>query len=261
VPYALPQDNEEINRLDFQHYLLRHAFRGNFAAPMGSPRTILDVGCGTGRWAREVAQAFPAARVVGIDINPPPAEAAPSVNFTFAPGNVLEGLPFPDASFDFTHMRLMFLAIPANRWEFVARELARVTRPGGWVELVEAGLEENGGPALDQLLAWGSEMLQRRGIDSTYGSRIGELLKTTDLAQVESRKLAIPLGAWGERVGRMMETDFFSGVRALEGVIASMKIATPEEFQSMLTAAQRYVNTAEARCVAPFYIAWGQRPS
>ena len=266
VPYALPQDSEEINRLDFQHYLLRHAFRGNFAAPIRKPQTILDVGCGTGRWAREMAQAFPDARVAGVDINTPPADAqahtgARQGRFAFTPGNVLEGLPFSDASFDFTHMRLMFLAIPADRWEYVARELARVTRPGGWIELVEAGPEEQGGADVDQLLAWGTAMLQRRGIDANYGRRIGDLLRTTGLAHVQTRSLAIPLGAWGERVGVMMEADFFSGIRALEGPIAALGIAPQAEFQRTLAAAQTYVNTPEARCVAPFYIAWGQRPS
>ena len=267
VPYALPQDTEEINRLDFQHYLLRHAFRGNFAAPLRKPRAILDVGCGTGRWAREMAQAFPDARVAGVDIKPPPAEAlAPTgeprqAHFAFTPGNVLEGLPFPDASFDYTHMRLMFLAIPADRWEHVARELVRVTRPGGWIERVEAGPEEHGGRDMDQLLAWGTEMLRRRGIDADYGRRIGELPRLVGLAHVQKRDLTIPLGAWGERVGVMMEADFFSGIRALEGPIAALGVASKDDFQRTLAAAQAYVNTPGARCVAPFYIAWGQRPS
>lgn len=267
VPYALPQDTEEVNRLDFQHYLLRFAFRGNFAAPIGNPQTILDVGCGTGRWAREMAQSFPAARVYGLDINSPSAEALESKgesqqgSFIFTPGNALEGLPFPDASFDFTHMRLMFLAIPADRWEYVAGELVRVTRPGGWIELVEAGPEEHGGPDMDQLLAWGTEMLRRRGIDADYGRRIGGLLKQVGLRQAQRRDLAIPLGAWGERVGVMMEADFFSGIRALEGPITKLGIASQADFQRTLMAAQAYVNTPKARCVAPFYIAWGQRPA
>jgi SAM-dependent methyltransferase len=259
VPYALPQDTEEINRLDFQHYLLRYAFHGNFAAPLRDPHAILDVGCGTGRWAREMAQAFPSAHVAGVDINTPLAGDARSGNFDFTTGNVLDGLPFPDASFDFTHMRLMFLAIPVDRWEFVVRELVRVTRPGGWIELVEAGPEEQGGRDLDLLLTWGTEMLRRRGIDATYGRRVGELLGRAQLSQVGMRDLAIPLGNWGERVGVMMEADFFSGIRALEGVIASMQIATREEFQRALAAAQAYVHQPDARCIAPFYIAWGQR--
>ncbi len=51
IPYVLPRDLEEMNRLDFQHYVLRQAFKGNFLAPVENPVAILDVGTGTGRWA------------------------------------------------------------------------------------------------------------------------------------------------------------------------------------------------------------------
>ena len=49
VPYALPSDLGEMNRLDFQHFVLRQAFKGNYAAPVRKPSSILDVGSGTGR--------------------------------------------------------------------------------------------------------------------------------------------------------------------------------------------------------------------
>src|SRR5512146_364277 len=117
VPYALPSDLSETNRLDFQHYMLRQAFKGIYAAPIGTPGAILDVGAGTGRWAKEMAELFPRARVVALDIKEPaeseqsqPGGAAsdprPSA-YTFVRGNILEGLPFPDATFDFTHQRLL----------------------------------------------------------------------------------------------------------------------------------------------------------
>ena len=71
VPYVLPKDMGEVNRLDFQHYMMRAALHGNYAAPISAPESILDVGCGTGRGAIEMAQLFPAARVVGVDVGPP----------------------------------------------------------------------------------------------------------------------------------------------------------------------------------------------
>jgi ubiquinone/menaquinone biosynthesis C-methylase UbiE len=52
----LPKDEGEINRLDFQHFMLRYVLRGNFAAPIRAPRDILDVGCGTGTLAIDVAR-------------------------------------------------------------------------------------------------------------------------------------------------------------------------------------------------------------
>ena len=77
MPYPLPKDMDEINRLDFQHFLLRTGLRGNFAAPIGQPTDILDVGCGSGRWAMEVAALFPQGRVIGFDLVPPPDDANP----------------------------------------------------------------------------------------------------------------------------------------------------------------------------------------
>ena len=66
--YLLPKDSTEINRLDFQHYLLRQALKGNYLAPIRDPGYILDVGAGTGRWGREMAMCFPASHVMGIDL-------------------------------------------------------------------------------------------------------------------------------------------------------------------------------------------------
>src|SRR5579864_7787970 len=68
VPYVLPTDMDEVNRLDFQHYMMRYGLRGNFAAPIGAPASILDVGSGTVRWAIEMAELFPQAQVVGVDV-------------------------------------------------------------------------------------------------------------------------------------------------------------------------------------------------
>ena len=71
VPYLFPSDLGEAQRLDFQHYMLRYTLKGNYAAPLKAPRDILDIGCGTGRWAMEMAQQFPGASVTGVDIAPP----------------------------------------------------------------------------------------------------------------------------------------------------------------------------------------------
>ncbi len=160
APYQLPSDMQETNRLDFQHYMLRYAMRGIYAAPVERPGGILDAGCGTGRWALEMATIFPDANVVGVDIAQPPVEDPTTLagfqarpdNFAFIQSNILEApLPFADNTFDYTHMRLLFLAIPADRWPGVIRELVRVTRPGGWVELVEGGFSQGVGPSLRPL--------------------------------------------------------------------------------------------------------------
>src|SRR6185312_2694638 len=94
VPFMLPADMREVNRLDFQHYLLRNVFQGNYAAPIRDPASILDVGTGTGRWAHEMAMTFPRAKVLGLDITAPRVEEGPGrdqrpPNYAFVLGNVL----------------------------------------------------------------------------------------------------------------------------------------------------------------------------
>jgi SAM-dependent methyltransferase len=269
----------EINRLDFQHYLLRYAFRGNYAAPINQPSSILDVGAGTGRWAREMAAQFPLADAVGFDIVAPP-DAAPAspdaaarregprssgtltgwpTNYRFVKGNVLEGLPFPTASFDFVHMRLMVLALPAERWPFVVGELVRVTRPGGWVESVEYGGERQGGPAIMQLMRWGTQASALRGIDTGYSTRVGALLSASGLANVRSQELDIPLGAYGGRVGVMNGVDLLTAMEALSSLYIEQGITTKPEFERTLQAARAEINSRRYRTISPFYIAYGQR--
>jgi SAM-dependent methyltransferase len=185
IPYVWPRDLEEKNRLDFQHYVLRQAFKGNVLAPVGNSHEILDVGTGTGRWARAVAAVFPTANVIGLDLNTPPVDEQAEAggeelrppNYAFVPGNLLEGLPFADASYDYVHMRLLVLAMPHDRWPVVVNELIRVTHPGGWVESVEVIEDQQGGPAVDQIMGWVSAMLQLRGIDIADGSRVGGLMQ------------------------------------------------------------------------------------
>lgn len=267
APYVLPRDDQEINRLDFQHYMLRYALRGNFAAPTGSPASILDVGSGTGRWAMEMAAYFPDTNVVATDIVTPSAEST-SVpefgpekrpeNYTFVPGNVLNGLSFADGSFDYVHMRLLIFAIPEAAWPTVARELIRVTRPGGWIELVETGPQQNGGPAMDMLVDWITQASERRGVNPLIGPRVAEFLSGTGAINVKKRDIALPVGEAGGRIGKMAATDIFSVMTGVKALVTSQGIASEEEYTAALNQARADINRYQ--CTLPFYLAFGQRP-
>jgi SAM-dependent methyltransferase len=153
----------ETQRLDFQFYLIRSILHGNHASPLrGDLTSILDVGCGTGRWVMEMARTFPGAQVVGLDIEPPQSGQVLAPNTCFVQANLLDGLPFADRSFDFTHQRLLVLAIPAAHWPAVVGELVRDVQVrtlqvpvGKWGGHTGALLEKNilaGFPALKPLL-------------------------------------------------------------------------------------------------------------
>lgn len=266
APYLLPKDMEETSRLDFQHYVIRYALKGNYAAPLSSPRTILDVGTGTGRWAREIAELFPNANVIGSDVVEPPADKLSSQggydprppNYTFVAANVLEGLPFADASFDFVHQRLLFLAVPADRWPNVVQELARVTAPGGWVELVESGLLVNPGPATSTYEGWTQALGRRRGIDMAVTPMVGGYLDAAGLVNTQRRTIEIPLGRWGGRLGQMMAQNIFAAFQSVRPALLGQGITTEQEYNRIMGALME--EWERQHSTTPFYVSWGQRP-
>jgi len=124
--------------------------RRNFIAPIKNPHTILDAGCGTGRWGSEMAKMFPKASVYASDIHPPAedslaivgAEGVKPENLTVFEGDISQGvINHWNNLFDFTHMRAMVIALPDAVWDTAVNGLVAMTAPGGWVELVDTNFE------------------------------------------------------------------------------------------------------------------------
>jgi ubiquinone/menaquinone biosynthesis C-methylase UbiE len=100
---------------------------------------ILDAGCGTGEGASRLAELFPRALVLGVDIVDPHLELGRARYVNLAPRLKFEHqsifeLKAADRSFDLTVCRHVLHSIPhADR---VIAELARVTRRGGYLHLI-----------------------------------------------------------------------------------------------------------------------------
>src|SRR4051794_2842473 len=84
-----------------------------------------------------MAYEYPSAIFIGVDISPIfPSEKKKPENATFLQ-NMLDGLPFEDNTFDFVYQRSLASAISEDQWKCdVIHELYRVTKPGGWIELM-----------------------------------------------------------------------------------------------------------------------------
>ena len=100
---------------------------------------VLDAGCGTGEITYRLAQAFPQSRFLGIDIIDSHLEAARARCAPFGERVRFENrsifnLELSDRHFDLAVCRHVLQAIPhADR---AIAELARVTKPGGWLHLI-----------------------------------------------------------------------------------------------------------------------------
>ncbi|KAJ3100125.1 hypothetical protein HK100_004771 [Physocladia obscura] len=99
----------------------------------------LDVGCANGWWLDSINKTYPSAELYGVDIATDVITAAlkrlPAAKFSFA--NVAVGLPFDNDTFDYTHQRQLCLGLQKEEFPLAIQELIRVTKNGGWIELVE----------------------------------------------------------------------------------------------------------------------------
>jgi SAM-dependent methyltransferase len=100
---------------------------------------ILDAGCGTGEASSRLAKLFPEAQILGVDIIDAHLELARKRYADFAPRLRFEhqtvfGLNAGDKTFDLTVCRHVLHSIPHA--DQVIAELARVTRPGGYLHLI-----------------------------------------------------------------------------------------------------------------------------
>ena len=92
-------------RLDRLQIVFRSVLKKNVFAPISAnPRHILDVGTGSGAWCIEVADQYPSANVVGIDLSPIQDTRIP-LNCEFIVADLNAGLDFDDASFDLVQSR------------------------------------------------------------------------------------------------------------------------------------------------------------
>lgn len=100
---------------------------------------VLDAGCGTGEISARLAEFFPRARVLGVDILDHHLELARERHARFGERLAFEHrsvfeLGLPDAAFDLTVCRHVIQSIP--HVDRVLAELVRVTKPGGRLHLI-----------------------------------------------------------------------------------------------------------------------------
>ena len=136
---------------------------------------VLDVGCGTGTLAMEVARRVGrAGRVAGVDpgteqIARARAKAARrNVPIEFQIG-VIEQLPFPDQTFDVVFSTLMMHHLPASLKRQGLAEIARVLKPGGRLVIADFKRKQERTGQAARFHAGGSSMQDLADIVSEAG--------------------------------------------------------------------------------------------
>jgi len=189
---------------------------------------VLDVGSGTGEFSARVADAWPEARVVGVELLPESVEYARQRHAALAPRLAFEvgnafALAQPDNTFDLVASRHMVQAVP--HVEKILAELVRVTKPGGHVHVLAEDytmLHMMSGP-LDPDVFWRKgpvEFSERTGTDSRIGRRAWSLMRAAGLVEVRVDYVIVDT----VRVPRRIFADIITAWR--DGYVDAL--ATPE---------------------------------
>ncbi|KAK3845941.1 MAG: hypothetical protein J3R72DRAFT_434902 [Linnemannia gamsii] len=256
-----------------QHALWKYIGGGNSHAPLRFDiDRILDSGCGLGEWTMEMAKEFPNATVYGIDINPelfPSVHQAVPSNCLFSPSNLLTRLSFPNQYFDFVYQRFLYLGLTVEDWPVALKELRRVMKPGGWIELFEPCMRvHRAGARTREVMRWCSRLLQEeRGLDFDFaGEKMKRLCESSEIGfqNVKLERLSIPVGSWGGRVGQAMAENMVLIFQTLQSALIPAEL-TPSLDGNSIKAFDLMIQSwirecEENKSYIDYYILVGQKP-
>jgi ubiquinone/menaquinone biosynthesis C-methylase UbiE len=135
-----------------------------------------DIACGNGRFLAQILQAFPRMPAVGLDLSPAYCAEARNRLARWPQAEIVAGaaeaMPFADASMDAVTCVYLFHELPPRVRREVAREIARVVKPGCVFVLADS-LQTGDAADLDRML----EYFPVGFHEPYYGSYLGEDLE------------------------------------------------------------------------------------
>jgi len=216
APYPIPNDDVEWKRLNDMHAGLKDFLGGvNTKAPLGNPKAILELGCGSGIWAFEMAEQFPEAKVTAVDVSPVNESRKPA-NCEYKKVNLISDWPFEPESFDVVHMRFLLVHMP--NWTELASKAAAAVKPGGYLLLedIDHHIYRANGPLPDAIPKFYDIYhghVGKNNVDPDTGVKLASFLEDSKLfEEVQCMEFHAPMTPYTEdaklnKVGEVMRVS------------------------------------------------------
>lgn len=224
---------------------------------------ILDIGCGPGEWAMEIARRFPTSQVKGMDISSLMtsyaqfcAQTEGISNVQFIQADARQPLPFPDATFDMVHARMTSAWLSTSTWLPLLREYCRVLKHGGIVCSTEyENLGISNSAALTRFNTLGMQALRQTnqcfspdGDHSGVTVMLPSLLRDAGFSSVQSEAHAV-FYSFGEPAHLTMAENLTMGLKLIQPFLLKQAVATQEELDTLYEEAVRDMRSADFRAV------------
>lgn len=125
-------------------------------------------------------------------------------NVHFDHADIFSKLPYSNDEFDLVFVKMMNIVLPGGKqaWKHFVEELVRVTKPGGYIEIIDPDLKPyNAGPIYSRFYHNFEQVLSYQGVDPIQSDALGKLLDNQPLlASVTCDYVSAPIG-WSGEVG------------------------------------------------------------
>lgn len=209
-------------------------------------KRVLDIACGPGGWALEVAREHPEIEVSGIDISESMIRFAKALatsrgynNVSFVVMDATRPLQFADASFDLVNARTLFGVLAPRDWPRLLAECKRILRPGGIIRLTEPEAPVSTSPALNALweMAIKSFVVSNRSF-SRDGRYLGitlalkPLLREAGFEHISHRGHVLDISSATEDA-EGYRVNFRYAIKLVEPFYLKLGLTTEEEFEPL----------------------------
>ncbi len=271
-----PEDATEMARLINQDHLTTRGMGGIFPGgpDLSTMQHILDIACGPGGWALDVAHACPKTQVIGIDISEQMIRYARAHaktqgldNVLFQIMNILKPLDFPDNYFDLVNARFLTAFMPRTSWPTLLEECVRITRPGGIIRLCEpdAGGTSNS-PACEKLDSFLARAIYLNGQGFSPDGRsfgmmvmLKRLLMNAGCVSIQQRPFLIDYS-----VGTEPHSGYYQNLvviyQLLRPFLLKMGVTHAEEFDQLYWQMQVEMLSEDFSAFWLLVSAWGKNP-